>query len=194
MAIRLLVATLAGAALAFGWGALAWTSDLYGFAVRPLPGSAAIAAQVAAVAEGDGAFMHPAPPDVSGLDARQAAIAQGAYLEEHRRGPLMMVLLRGEGADPMSPTVLAKGFAIEFFAAGLLAAVIGVACRMGARLRERMALAFAVPMFAMLASHGVQWNFFHLPDAYSIAVFADGLVSWTLAGIACALIVRPAGR
>lgn len=191
MAFRLLAATLLGAVLAFGWGAFAWTSGLYDFAFRPLPGSAAIAEQVASVAEGDGAFGHPPPPDLRGLDARQAAIAQEAYREEHRRGPLMMILLRHEGTDPMSPTVLARGFAIEFFASGLLAAVIGVACRMGARLRERLALGFAVPMFAMLAAHGVQWNFFRLPDAYSLAVFADGLVSWTLAGIACALVVRP---
>lgn len=194
MAIRLLVATLVGASLAFGWGAFAWTSGLYAFAVRPLPGGAEVAAQVAAAADGDGAFVHPSPPDLGGLDARQSAIAQESFVEEHRRGPLVMVLLRGEGADPLSPTALARGFAIEFFACGLLASVIGVACRMGARLRERLALAFAVPMFAMLASHGVQWNFFHLPDAYSIAMFADGLVAWTLAGIACALIVRPAGR
>jgi hypothetical protein len=190
----MLIAILVGTVLAFGWGAVSWTSGMYDFAFKPLPDGAAVAAGIDSSVTADGAYLYPAPPAASGLSPQQAAIANEAYVAEHRRGPLLMALVRREGVDPLSPTVLARGFVIELFGTGLLAAIIAVACKFGARTQDRLALAVAVPAFAMLSSHAVTWNFFHLPDLYSIVLFADGMVAWTLAGIACALIIRPAGK
>jgi hypothetical protein len=190
----MLIAILVGTVLAFGWGAVSWTSGMYDFAFKPLPDGAAVAAGIDSSVTADGAYLYPAPPAASGLSPQQAAIANEAYVAEHRRGPLLMALVRREGVDPLSPTVLARGFVIELFGTGLLAAIIAVACKFGARTQDRLALAVAVPAFAMLSSHAVTWNFFHLPDLYSIVLFVDGMVAWTLAGIACALIIRPAGK
>ena len=194
MAIRMLIAILVGTVLAFGWGAMSWTSGMYDFAFKPLPDGAAVAAGIDSSVTADGAYLYPAPPAASGLSPQQAAIANEAYVAEHRRGPLLMALVRREGVDPLSPTVLARGFVIELFGTGLLAAIIAVACKFGARTQDRLALAVAVPAFAMLSSHAVTWNFFHLPDLYSIVLFVDGMAAWTLAGIACALIIRPEGK
>jgi hypothetical protein len=191
MAIRILLATVVGAVLAFGWGAFSWTSGLYDFAFRPMPGGSDAGARLAAAVPEDGAYLYPAPPSLEGMTPQQATIAQDAFLAEHRSGPLVMAVVRKQGIDPESPTVLVRGFAIELFAAGLLAAVFGVAAKFGARPQDRLALALLVPLFAVLATHGVIWNFFHLPDGYSIALFVDGLVTWALASIACAVIVRP---
>jgi hypothetical protein len=190
----MLIAILVGTVLAFGWGAVSWTSGMYDFAFKPLPDGAAVAAGIDSSVTADGAYLYPAPPAASGRSPQQAAIANEAYVAEHRRGPLLMALVRREGVDPLSPTVLARGFVIELFGTGLLAAIIAVACKFGARTQDRLALAVAVPAFAMLSSHAVTWNFFHLPDLYSIVLFVDGMVAWTLAGIACALIIRPAGK
>ena len=194
MATRMLIAILVGTVLAFGWGAVSWTSGMYDFAFKPLPDGAAVAAGIESAVTADGAYLYPAPPAASGLSPQQAAIANEAYVAEHRRGPLLMALVRREGVDPLSPTVLARGFVIELFGTGLLAAIIAVACKFGARTQDRLALAVAVPAFAMLSSHAVTWNFFHLPDLYSIVLFVDGMAAWTLAGIACALIIRPEGK
>jgi hypothetical protein len=46
----------------------------------------------------------------------------------------------------------------------------------------------------MLSSHAVVWNFFHLPDAFSMFLFIDGMIAWTLAGLACAFIIKPTKR
>jgi hypothetical protein len=193
MAIRMIVAMLVGTVLAFGWGAASWTSGLYDFAFRPFPGDtgAAIAAQVASSADRDGAFLYPSPPSAEGMTEQQAQLAQDAFLAEHRKGPLVMAIVRREGVDPMGPTVLAKGFAIEFFCTAMLAAIVGIAAKFGARTPDRLALALLVPLFAVLATHGVLWNFFHLPDSYALALFIDGLVGWTLAAVPCALIIKP---
>jgi hypothetical protein len=194
MPIRMLIAIVVGTILAFGWGAVSWTSGMYDFAFKPLPDGAAVAAGIDSSVTADGAYLYPAPPATAGLSPQQATIANDAFVAEHRRGPLLMALVRREGVDPMSPTVLARGFVIELFGTALLAAIIAVACKFGARTQDRLALAVAIPAFAMLSSHAVMWNFFHLPDLYSIVLFADGMAAWTLAGIACALIIRPEGK
>ena len=90
--------------------------------------------------------------------------------------------------------VRVRGFMIELFGTGLLAAIIAVACKFGARLQDRLALGIVVPAFAMLSSHAVVWNFFHLPDAFSMVLFIDGMIAWTLSGLACAIIIKPAKR
>ena len=46
MPIRMLIAILVGTVLAFGWGAVSWTSGMYDFAFKPLPDGAAVAAWV----------------------------------------------------------------------------------------------------------------------------------------------------
>ncbi len=197
MAIRMIVAMLVGTALAFGWGAVSWTSGMWGFAFRPMPGSSpaitgeAVVAVMSGAADRDAAYIHPSPPETSGMTAQQSALARESYLAEHRRGPLVMVLVRNQGVDPSGPTVLLKGFLIELFCTALLAAIIGTACKFGARLQDRLALGVLVPAFAVLSTHGVLWNFMHLPDAYALALFLDGMAAWTLAGIACAIIIRP---
>ena len=194
--MRMIVAMIVGTVLAFGWGAVSWTSGLYDFAFRPMPASlaASFPAQLASAADRDGAYLAPPMPDTAGMSAQQAELARQSWLEEHRRGPLVMAIVRREGLDPMSPTVLAKGFAIELFCTAMLAAVVAIAAKFGARTQDRLAVGLVVPAFAVLATHGVLWNFFHLPDAYALALFVDGLVGWSLAGVACALIIRPAPR
>jgi hypothetical protein len=156
-----------------------------------MPGGSDAAARLAAAVPEDGAYLYPSPPATEGMSPQQASIAQDAFLAEHRSGPLVMAVVRKQGIDPESPTVLVRGFAIELFATALLAAVFGIAAKFGARPQDRLAMAFLVPLFAVLATHGVIWNFFHLPDGYSIALFVDGLVTWVVAAIPCAVIVRP---
>jgi hypothetical protein len=102
-----------------------------------------------------------------------------------------MALVRRQGVDPMSANVLVRGFVLEFFCVSLLAAVMALAARYGMRVQHRLALAVFIPLFAVMGTHAVDWNFLHLPDGYAIALFVDGLVAWLLAGVACALIISP---
>jgi len=192
MRARVLTAIIVGTVLAFGWGAISWTSGIYGSAFKPLPGGGEIAARIdAATAGGEGAFIHPAPPQVTDLNDQQRAIAEDAYAAEHRKGPLVMALVRRQGVDPMSANVLVRGFVLEFFCVSLLAAVMALAARYGMRVQHRLLLAALIPLFAVMGTHAVDWNFLHLPDGYAIALFVDGLVAWLLAGVACALIIAP---
>jgi hypothetical protein len=108
--------------------------------------------------------------------------------ERHKTGPLGVVLYRPQGADPMDWTVLARGFGIEFVgcpAAGPVGVdasaggVSGPARRVpdGRAVRDRRD-----PPDSMELSL--------FPDAYVLALMIDGMVGWSLAGIAIAAIVK----
>lgn len=192
MRARVLTAIIVGTALAFGWGTISWASGIYGSAFKPLPGGGEIAARIdAATAGGEGAFIHPAPPEVADFNDQQRAIAEDAYAAEHRKGPLVMALVRRQGVDPTSANILVRGLVLEFFCVSLLAAVMALAARYGMRVQHRLLLAALIPLFAVTGTRAVDWNFLYLPDGYAIALFVEGLVAWLLAGVACALIITP---
>ena len=45
----MLIAIVVGTVLAFGWGAVSWTTGIYDFAIKPLPGGDGLAAAGTAV-------------------------------------------------------------------------------------------------------------------------------------------------
>ena len=138
----MLIAIVVGTVLAFGWGAVSWTSGMYDFAFKPLPDGAAVAAGIYSSVTADGAYLYPAPPAASGLSPQQAAIANDAYLAENiRRGPAPHGARPPRGRGPDVAHRLARGFVIELFGTALLAAIIAVACKFGARTQDRLALA-----------------------------------------------------
>lgn len=191
MATRILIATIVGAVLAFCWSGVGWIGGFYSFGFKPMPAESTFATQLDAAVPADGAYYWPPMPETAGLSAQQAQLAKDAMLAQHEKGPLVLALVRKQGVDMGSPTVMVRGFLIELFATALLAAIVAIAAKFGARTADRIALVFVVAAFAMLSSHAVMWNFFHLPDLYSIALFIDGFGAWLLAGLACALIIKP---
>lgn len=195
MPLRILIATLVATLFAFAWGAFAWSTNLYGgWAFRALPQGEAFAAHMGATLAEDGAYVFPHMPDTTGMTEQQAAIATAAADAQFEAGAHIMVLMRHQPASSGTDLTLVKGFLLEFFTSAVVAAVIAIAAKFGARLQDRIAIAFGLAVFAVCASPILHWNFFHLPDNYALAIGIDTFVPWLLAGIACALIIRPAAR
>lgn len=191
MNVRILVAALVAAVVVFVWGAVGWAGGLYSFGFKPMPAGNDLAAQLAASVPESAGYYYPPLPDTLGMTPQQAELAMQEANERYRTGPIMLALVHKGGVDPQSPTIFLRGFAIEFFACAVLAAIMGIAAKFGARTQDRVALALALAAFVVLGVHGVMWNFMHIPDSFSIAMAIDGFVGWSLAGLVCALIVRP---
>jgi hypothetical protein len=163
MRVRIIVAIVVSAVLAFGWGALAWSTGLYeGWAFRSLP-------------QGDGLALEQAR-------------------SQRERGPHIMVLVRHQPVPAAGDLTLVKGFALELFVCAILAGVMAIAAKWGMPVQDRLAIAFAFAAFAMCSTPAVQWNFWHLPDTFGLATAADAFVTWLVAGVTCALIIRPLKR
>jgi len=194
MRIRVIVAVVVATSLAFGWGAVAWSMGLYtGWAIRSMPqGDGLPEAMAAAMAE-PAAYVHP-PLRSEDPDPKADPIGFELRRNMREQGQHFMVLSSrpnlGDGPD----FTLLKGFALELFTSGILAAIMAIAAKFGARLADRISLAFAAALFAVFAGPVVQWNFWHLPSNYAMAIGIDTYVTWLLAGLACAIIIRPERR
>ncbi len=196
MSLRILLAIVVATVLAFMWGGFAWTSGLYsGWAFKGMPpasvGEQSLGAHLGEVLAEDGAYMYPAWPEEAGASDQQAALAMEQFMSERERGPQIMVLVNHSGIRAEGDMTMVRGFILEFFTSAIVAAIIAIAAKFGARLQDRIAIAFGIAAFAVCAGPAVQWNFLHMPDNYALAIGVDVFVAWLLAGLACAFIIRP---
>lgn len=193
---RVLLGAVVGAVIVFAWGFLAWpTLHLYDFAVKRLPNEAALVDAMRAQPLESGAYVFPgmASHDDAATDAEKDR-AMNDWKARHFKGPIGMIVYRPQGMEPMSPFVLVRGFAMYVLAALMLG---GLLAGMGvSTFAKRLAFVMLIVAFAMIISHGSKWNWFAYPDNYAIATIIDGMVAWTLGGVALAGIikVRPAAR
>ncbi|MBL9141031.1 MAG: hypothetical protein JNK53_04120 [Phycisphaerae bacterium] len=199
MSLRILVAIVVATVLAFSWGGFAWTSGLYeGWAFRPLPQDSGppndLSERLAGALRESGAYVYPGWPVTEGVSEQQAKLAMASWEAQREAGPQMMVLVNHQGIAASGDMTMARGFVLEFFTSAIIAVVIAIAAKFGAHAQDRIAIAFAMAAFAVCAGPAVQWNFLHLPDSYALAMGIDTFMAWLLAGLACALIIRPLKR
>lgn len=183
--MRVFYGALLGAIVVFVWGFVAWAAlDVYSFAFKPFSNEEAVAAALKAGASESGAYVIPAMPtdrhDKAGMDA---------FEQKQAAGPLALVLYRKMGAPAMDWRVLVRGFSI-YLAAGLVLGVLLNALQLRST-ATRLAFVILMVSFGLLITFGSQWNWFHMPDKYTIAMCVDGLVGWFLGGGVIAMIVRP---
>lgn len=190
--MRILVSSAVGALVVFCWGAISWAAlDLWGDAAGQVTAEqeAGMVEALDAVLDETGVYFTPAMPEHAAdasPEARQQAM--DAWTARHRQGPIAMVVFQQEGFEPMAPSIMAMGVAMDFVAA-LLVAVVMVA--VGGGYGRRFAVGLGMAVFAAITGHGMYWNWFQFPDEWSTAMAANQIIGWTLATFFMAAIVRP---
>ena len=188
--MRLIVAVVVAALVVFLWGFVSWSAlSLWGDQVRPMPEDAAVSAALMDSLPSSGAYYFPPMPDGGG-SAEESAGAIERWSARHGRGPIGMVLIQREGADPMSPGIFVGGMVLNLVNALLMAAAMTAVSVRGAGFGVRLAIGICMVLFAALATHGSSWNWFYFPDDYTVAMMADTIIGWTLAAIVMAAILR----
>lgn len=189
--MRIAIAALVAAVIVFVWGFIAWAAvGLWSGQLRQLPNHLVVVEAIRSSVPESGAYYFPPMSTVPEPASPEiAAREQERFVAEHRAGPIGMLLVRREGAEPMDPMVLVTGLALSFGGAVLMSAVATFLARRGARWRERFAATFAMALFAAIAVRGSDWAWFSFPTDYTVAVVLDLLVGWSLAAIAVATIV-----
>jgi hypothetical protein len=122
-------------------------------------------------------------------DNREDPAAMTAWEDQHKAGPVGMLMYRAEGSTPMDMMTMVRGFCIYFVASMLLSCVMMAAQLLNFILR--LAFVIIAAAFAVMVCHISTWNWMHFPDKYALAMTADTLIGWTIAGIFLAIIVRP---
>lgn len=182
--VRVIAAGFIGAVIVFIWGALSWMAlDLWGDDIRDLPGDGALERMINEQVPENGAYYFP------GMPSMDDPAAVEAWEVRHQEGPIGMVMIQKEGADPYSLKSMLGGFLISLLSALLISGVLGYAGSIGSSYGGRVAIGIVFALFAVASTYAMQWNWFWWPNDYAIALSADVLIGWIIATVAMAGIV-----
>ncbi len=182
---RLLIAALLAAIVVTIWGAVSWTVLPWHLMVmETIPDGEAVTESLRERVPGSGLYHYPGAEEGAGPDA---------WVERYRRGPnINFLVFSATGSDPFSPWLLARGFALNFVAAFLAAALLAAAAPALARFGSRVLFVALLAGFAALQSRLVDWNWWGFPLDYSLVTAFDLVIGWTLAGLVLAWRLTPA--
>jgi len=196
MAKRILLGTLVGSIVVFVVSA-AWhmSSGLGHIGVKSLPGQDTMAAGMRNSLHGPGLYFFPVPDMSAGRTKEQEKADAAAYLEKYRRGPSGILVYKPGGEELSFGKLLAYqflfGLAGSFIVAWLLAhlALTAGSTTFG----SRAWLVLLIALFGGIVYALPEWNWYGFPASYTIASIASQVVSWGIAGLTIAAIVkRPA--
>jgi uncharacterized membrane protein len=187
--VRVLIATLLGGVILFGWGwvshaALPWWHDVTG----ELPDEAAVTRVLQETSVASGVIVFPSWLP---MDEMQDEAAMEAWAARHREGPVGLLIYHAEGLDPMNPRIFLVGFLISLGCA-LVAALLLHAARGSLRsYLARVLFVGGLGLILALATDLVQWCWMYYPLDYTLVAIADHVIGWLLVGLVLGVVVRP---
>ena len=193
MGKRILLGSLVGSVVVFIVSSI-WhlTPGLGEIGVKAQPGEDTVLAGLGASVREPGFYYFPAPNMSPGRTREEMKADQAAYLERFRRGPSGILVYQPGGEALNFGKLMAYqflfGLAASFVIAWILALTAG-ATTYG----SRAWLVLLIALFGGIVYALPEWNWYGFPASYTIASIASFLVSWGIAGLAMAGIVkRPA--
>lgn len=187
--MKVIPAALVGSIVLFVLGFVMYVlMDYHWKVIHPMPGGAGTISAMESLISKSGVYLIPPPPhDPSGAAPTEAEV--DAWMAAHRAGPLGMIFWRTQGAEPMAPKVLLRGFAIGFIASLCAAMIARFAAVAGAGFSRRWAAIMVMALFAAAAVNMTNWNYWFQPDGYALVMVLDLLVAWAIVAIPIAAMV-----
>ena len=185
---RVVIGILAGTLLTFMWMNLSWTVlGLHESSIRQFPDQDAISAALKAQNVERGIYMTPFMD--ADYDDKEA---MAAHMEDNREGPYMMGVVRSGSLDetPGMGPFMARGIAIQLIAV-TIAALLLAAAAPNLNFLGRFMFVAMLGLFAGVTGHLPNWNWWWFPADFTVMGVVDAVVSWGLAGLAMAAIIKP---
>ncbi len=178
---RLFLGSVLAAVAMFFWGFLFWAAGPGDLAMSHGANNEALRTALRDHVPSSGMYFIP---DMAGRE-------DAAFMQEHADGPIAMLAVRKEGADAMSPTVFASGFAHMFVSALLMAYLLSLATP---SLRTYGARVTFVVLAGLVGSFWSQvgapiW-FFH-PWSFHLMTMVYDVIGWGVTGAILAKFVTP---
>lgn len=189
MAFRVTAAALLASIGMFVWGAVFWMVLPIQFdAARRLTTDQQIAVveSLKPLLPADGAYWIPSADQA----VDQADDPNAPWIQRHKQGPIIQIMYRQSGLDPMNPVQLVVGFVhtliCNILVATLLAWLRKSFCCYGARLTFVVALG----LFAGLWVEIRQVVWLSYPLDYQLFNTAYDLSAWLVGGLILAAVVK----
>jgi len=185
---RIVIGTVVGTILSFMWINLSWTVlGLHEASIKKFPDPATVSAALKAQNVETGIFVLP---HMSADYDDEEAMA--AHMQEMTEGPYMMGVVRSGSLDkePGMGAFIARGVLIQL-AAVLIAAILLAAAAPNLNFAGRFMFVVMLGLFAGVTGHLPNWNWWWYPVDFTVMGIVDSVVSWTLAALAMAAIIKP---
>ena len=191
MTKRILLGGVVGGIVMFLWGALShMVLGLGETGIKELPNEEAVIAAMRAATREPGFYFFPGREESPGMTKEQQQAAMQKWEAKYREGPTGILIYHPQGEQPLSPKQLLRqvGFNIMsgLLAAFLLSKALGGLPGFGGR----VLFVTLLGLFGSLIVNFPYWNWYRFPSNYTLAVLADQLISFCLAGLAIAPIVK----
>ena len=179
---KAVLAALGAAIAMFAWTYVSWTV-LHLHDVGGLEKTGSVTAALREGGDETGVYAIPRPPrNDSENEAKR-------FKESHEEGPCALVFYTKEGSDPRSPMKFAKGFGVLFLTCLVLAAALGAA-GIGNYV-GRVLLCAAFGLAAAVHADGGMWAVFSSPSGGAVMQGLDRVVSFAVAGLVLAAVIKP---
>lgn len=194
MGKRILLAGLAGGVLVFiVSGILHSSTKLAEVGIRAIPNEDLVLLAMRNSIPEAGFYYFPAP-NLSPMSKEDKAAEQSRYLAKFKQGPTGILVYKPGGEDSNFGKLLATQFLIGLAAAFIAAWILG-ATASGTTYGMRVIIIVLIGLFAEIYIVLPYWNWYGFPTDYAIGHVIGGVVSWAVAGLAMAAIVkRPAAQ
>lgn len=186
--VRLVAASLIGGLVVFAWGSISWMVLTWHMtSMKPLPEADATFAAIQEKLPDSGVYYYP-PMYEEGADEAAAE----AWAEKRTGGPYISMLIYSKsGYMEGMPRQFVTGYLLEVVGAGLIACLICLAGPCLQSYGRRVMFACMIAIFATFAGPLMEWNWWEYPDEFATPMVLDGIIGWSLAGLAIAAIMKP---
>ena len=184
---RLITGGIVGGITLFVWGFISWVVLTWHFdTVRHDVGMTAVVENIEEHLQETGVYYFPPMSTMKPDEAEMEA-----YTELHKNSPSGMIFYNAEQLAPMSPPRLFAGFLADIGAAFFATMLLILALPSLPKYWGRVVYVAALGVFAIFAIRMVDGVFFNLPISWTVNMILDTAISWMLAGLVLAAIVRP---
>jgi len=187
MAKKILLGGLVGGIVAFlvsGFFHMATSLGEYG--IKTLPNEDATLSMMRTSIPESGLYLYPG----ADMSHGNSPAVQAAFLQKYKTGPAGILAYTKEGGDFSFGKLLLNQFLFSVVAALFLAWILGLT--VGATsYASRAAIVFIASLFAACIYALPYWNWYRFPLNYTVAYIFTWSVSWLIAGLAMAAIVKP---
>lgn len=183
MVKKIVLGGLVAGVVMFAWGSLAHlVLGLGEVGVRQLPMEDTVIQALTATAAESGLYMFP----MEGY-AQQAA----EWEQKYRQGPVGLLVVNVDGAEPMSVVQLLSQF-LTYVAACWVAAYLLIQAAPNLKsFPARVAFVMMLGFFGWLIAVVPYWNWYGFPTNYTLARLVEHVLGWILGGIVLSAFVTP---
>jgi hypothetical protein len=192
MTKRIIVGSLLAGLAMFIWGSVSHIAlGLEESAIKEIPNEDQLLPLLQTNIKESGFYFFPGMGSSANLTKEQKAAAEKKWTEKYTAGPYGIMIYHPEGEQPMSPRQLVTQFGVEIVTALVAALVLAQARGLKAYL-GRVGLVTLLGLLPFFVVNVPYWNWYGFPPHYTLIQLADKVITFFVAGLVLAALVKPA--